>query len=145
MINYFKKLETDVAILKNFNSRVVDQLVQTKRQWWENVQSSRHEWLELREIPTSIEDDVLEDKVCNIFRELDVELDQGDIQVCHWIKKNRTIIKLSNRKDFLQSLRPKKRLKNIDGTILAYRAIPKSSLTKVFLVITGGRGTSVNA
>ena len=60
-------------------------------------------------------------------------------------KKNRTIIKLSNRKDFLQSLRPKKLLKNIDGTILAYRAIPKSSLTKVFLIITGGRGTSVNA
>ena len=41
-----------------------------------------------------------------------------DIQACHRIKNNRTIIKLNNRKDCLQVLRAKKRLKDLDGTTL---------------------------
>ena len=96
--SYLKKLEADVAIVKNVNSRIVEQLVQTERQCWENVKYSRRDCLELIGIPTLVKDDVLEEKVCGIFHELGIEIDQRDIQACYRIKNNRTIIKLSNRK-----------------------------------------------
>ena len=65
--SYLKKLEADVAIVKNVNSRLVEQLVQSERQCWENAQDSRRECLELIGIPTSVKDDVPEEKVCGIF------------------------------------------------------------------------------
>ena len=71
---------------------------------------------ELIGIPTSLKDDVLEEKVCGIFHELGIETGQRDIQAYHQIKK--TIIKLSNRKDCLQVQRAEKRLKDLDGTTL---------------------------
>ena len=142
--SYLKKLEADVAIVKNVNSKLVEQLVQTERQCWENVQYSRREYLELTGIPTSLKDDVLEEKVCGIFHEHGVEIGQRDIQACHRIKNNRTIIKLSNWKDCLRVLRAEKRLKDLDGTTLNLRATVKSSLMKVFVGIIGGCGTSVN-
>ena len=123
-----KKLEADVAIVKNVNSRLVEQLVQTERQCWENAQYSRRECLELIGIPTSVKDDVLEEKLCGIFHELGGEIGQRDIQACHRIKNNRTILKLSKRKDCLQVLRAKKQLKDLDGTTLN---LPSD--TKIFI------------
>ena len=114
--SYLKKLKVDVAIVKNVNSELVEQLVQNERLCWENAQCSRRERLELIGIPTSLKDDVLEEKVCGIFHELGIETGQRDIQAYHQIKK--TIIKLSNRKDCLQVQRAKKRLKDLDGTTL---------------------------
>ena len=61
---------------------------------------------------------MLEEKVCGIFHELDIEIGQRDIRTCDQIKNNRNIIKLSNRKDCLQVLRAKKRLKDLDDTML---------------------------
>ena len=61
---------------------------------------------------------MLKEKVCDIFHELGVEICQRDFQTYHRIKNNRTIIKLSNRKDYLQVLRSKKRLKDLDGITL---------------------------
>ena len=81
--SYLKKLEADVTIVKNINSRLVEQLVQTDRQCWENAQYPRRECLEVIGIPTSVKDDVLEEKVCGIFHELGVEIGQRDIQACH--------------------------------------------------------------
>ena len=81
--SYLKKLEADVAIVKNVNSTLVEQLVQTERQRWEYAQYSRRECLELIRIPTSVKDDALEQKVCDIFRERDVQIGQRDIQACH--------------------------------------------------------------
>ena len=52
------------------NSRLVDQLVETVRQCWASAQYSRRECLEVVGIPTSEKDDVLEDKVLNVFREI---------------------------------------------------------------------------
>ena len=81
--SYLKKLEADVTIVKNINSRLVEQLVQTERQCWENAQYPRRECLEVIGIPTSVKDDVLEEKICGIFHELGVEIGQRDIQACH--------------------------------------------------------------
>ena len=104
---YLKKPEADVAIVENFTSRLVEELVQTEQQCWENVQNSRCECLELIGIPKLVKDDVLKEKVCGIFHKFGTEIGQRDIQACHVIKNTRTIIKLSNRKDFLQVVRAK--------------------------------------
>ena len=69
-------------------------------------------------IPISVKDDVLKEKGCGIFHELDVEIGQRDIQACHQIKINRTIIKVSNRKECFHVLRAKKRLNDLNGTTL---------------------------
>ena len=74
--SYLKKVETDVVTVKNVNSKLVEQLVQTERHCWENAQYSRRECLELIEIPTSVNDNVLEEKVCGFFHELGVEIGQ---------------------------------------------------------------------
>ena len=74
--SYLKKVETDVVTVKNVNSKLVEQLVQTERHCWEKAQYSRRECLELIEIPTSVNDNVLEEKVCGFFHELGVEIGQ---------------------------------------------------------------------
>ena len=60
--NQFKKVEADVAITKDVNSRQVEQLLQTERQYWENTQYSRSECLEVIEMQTSVKDNVFEGK-----------------------------------------------------------------------------------
>ena len=49
--NHLKKLEVDVAVNKNVNSRLVEQLVETERQFWANFQYSRRECLEEVGVP----------------------------------------------------------------------------------------------
>ena len=56
----------------------------------------------------TVKDDVLKEKVCGIFHGLGLELSHRDTQTCPQVKNNRTIIKLSNKKDCLQVLRVKK-------------------------------------
>ena len=60
--NQFKNVEADVAITKIVNSRQVEQLLQTERQYWENTQYYRRECQEVIEIETSVKDNVLEGK-----------------------------------------------------------------------------------
>ena len=59
-----KKVEADVAIVKNVNKKLliinVNQLIETERQCWANSQYSRRECLEVVGIPTSIPKDSLE-------------------------------------------------------------------------------------
>ena len=41
-----------------------------------------------------------------------VKISQRDIKACHMVKYNWTIVKFSNRKDYLQVLQVKKQLRN---------------------------------
>ena len=64
-----------------------------------------------------------------VFRNIDVETDERDVQACHRLKeKERTIVKFLNRKDCLQILRVKKELKFLDPTELDF---PEN--TKIFI------------
>ena len=67
LLGYFKKLEADLALTKNVNSKLVERVVQTKRQYWANAQYSRRDTIEVIDILSSIRDQNLEDRVCNIF------------------------------------------------------------------------------
>ena len=45
LVAQMKKVEADVAIVKNVNEKLVNQLIETERQCWANAQYSRPECL----------------------------------------------------------------------------------------------------
>ena len=129
LVAQMKKVEADVAIVKNANEKLVNQLIETERQCWTNAHYSRCECLEVVGIPTSIHNDSLEANISEAFDKLGVHVEGKDIQACHRLKDHdRAIIKLSNRKDSLQVLRVKKDLKSLDLTELYF---PEG--TKIFI------------
>ena len=63
----------------------------------------------------SVRDNVLEQKVCDVFQEIGVDICDRDIQACHRLKdKDKTIVKFTNRKDCLRILRVKRQLKGLN-------------------------------
>ena len=109
LLGYFKKLEADLAVTKNLNSKLMERVVQTERQCWANAQYSRRDTIEVIGIPSSIRDHDLEDKVRNIFGEIGVNVNERDIQVCHRLReKDRKTVKVVNTKDCTNILRVKK-------------------------------------
>ena len=115
LLDHSKKLEADVAIARNVNSKLVERVVATERQYWENAQYSRRDTLEVVVIPMSVRDNVLEQKVCNVIQEIGVDICDRGIQACHRLTdKDQKIVKFTNRKDCLQILRVKRQLKGLD-------------------------------
>ena len=47
LLAHSKKLEADMAIVRNVNSKLVERVVATKRQCWENAQYSRRDELKV--------------------------------------------------------------------------------------------------
>ena len=129
LLGYFKKLESDLAVTKNVNSKLMERVVQTEKQCWANAQYSRRDTIEVIRIPSSIRDKDLEDKVRNIFGEIGVNVNERDIQACHRLReKGRTIVKFVNRKDSTDILRVKKDLKQLNPTKLSF-----TEGTKIFI------------
>ena len=58
LVTQMKKVEADVAIVKNENDKLVNQLIETEWQCWVNSQYSRQECLEVVGISTSIPSDL---------------------------------------------------------------------------------------
>ena len=128
-LTYLKKLEANIAVVKTVNDRLVEIVIKTERQCWENAQYSRRDTLKIVGIPNSVGNSVLEETVRDVFKKIGVEIDERDVQACHRLKeKERTIVKFVNRKDCLQILRVKKDLKSLDPTELDF---PEN--TKIFI------------
>ena len=68
LLDHSKKLEADEAIVRNVNNELVERVVATERQCWENAQYSRRDTLEVVGIPMSVRDNVLEQKVCDVIQ-----------------------------------------------------------------------------
>ena len=103
LLAHSKQLEADLAIARNVNSQLVESVVATERQCWENAQYSRRDTLEVVGIPMSVRDNILEQKIYDVFQEIGVDVCDRDIQACHRLKdKDRIIVKLTNRKDCLK-------------------------------------------
>ena len=101
-----------MAIVTNVNNKFVKRVVATVGQCWENAQYSRRDTLEVIGIPMTVRDNVLEQKVCDVIQEIGVDICDRDIQACHRLKyKDQTIVKFTNRKDCLRTLRVKRQLK----------------------------------
>ena len=71
--------------------------------------------MEMVGIPTSITDNVLEQKVCDVFQEIGVSICNCDIHACNRLNdKDQTVVKFTNRKDCLRILMVKTQLKGLD-------------------------------
>ena len=128
-LTHLKKLEGDIAVVRTANDRLVERVVKTERQCWENAQYSRRDTLEIVGIPNSIDNSALEETVRDVFKKIGVEIDERDVQASHRLKeKDRTIVKFVDRKDCLQILGVKKELKSLDPTYLDF-----SENTKIFI------------
>ena len=62
-LTYLKKLKADIAVVKTVNDRLVERVIKTERQCWENAQYSRRDTLEIVGIPNSVGKSVLEETV----------------------------------------------------------------------------------
>ena len=51
----FKKLESDVAVVKNVNNILCKQIVSVERQCWKNAQYSRREFVEVVGLPRQLQ------------------------------------------------------------------------------------------
>ena len=97
--NNFKKIESELSVSKNVNSKLHEWVFALERQCWGENQYSRRECLEITGLPDSVSNDDLEIK---IFDKLDVAIDPSDIEGCHWLKGNgpkKVIIKFARYKD----------------------------------------------
>ena len=63
----------------------------------------------------SVRDNLLEQKLCDVFQEIGVDICAPDIQACYRLKnKDRTNVKFTNRTDCLRILSVKRQLKGLD-------------------------------
>ena len=134
----FTKMESDLAISRNVNVKLVEFLVVTERKCWANEQYSRRECLEISGIPESVSDNALEDKIQGVLRGIDVEVDTENIESGHHLKgkgsNGKVILKLSKRKDAEKIKLNKKKLKNIDHKkMCGYYKLLWSKFKKLFL------------
>ena len=100
--NDFKKIESELSVSKNVNSKLHERVVALERQCWGNNQYSRRECLEITGVPDSVSNVDLEKTTIKIFDKLDVAIDPSNIEDCHWLKSNgpkKVIIKFARRKD----------------------------------------------
>ena len=82
-------------------------------------------------ISLSIRDQELEDKV-HIFRKIDININECDLQVCHKLReKDKTILKVVTRKDCTNIFSIKKNLKHHDPSKLSFPEELKYSSSKV--------------
>ena len=66
----FSKLEADVTIAKSINNLLLQGVADLERQCWANAKYSIREYLEVVEIPRSVDDNILEEKVIQVFKNL---------------------------------------------------------------------------
>ena len=115
--NDFEKIESELSVSKNVNSKLHERLVALERQCWGNSQYSRRECLEIIGISDSISNDDLEETAIKIFDKLDVAIDHSNIEDCHWLKNNgpkKVIIKFARRKDANLIRKNKNKLKGMN-------------------------------
>ena len=115
---YYEKLESDVIMTKQVNTKLCDKMKFLERQCWANKQYSRRECLEISGVPESITDNDLEGKVLKLLENIDVKVHPDHIEACHWINSNagpkKVVIKMSRCKDADKIRRAKKKLKGLN-------------------------------
>ena len=123
----FEQLRSDSLITKLVNTKLKEKVGSLEQQTWNNSQYSRRECLELSGIPETIENKNLEGTVLGIFEKLDVMVDPGNVEDCHWIKfskgAKKIIVKLSRRKDANKIRLLKKGLKGMNFSSLGINSV----------------------
>ena len=71
----FSKLEADIQVIRNINTKLSEPLVAVERRCYASEQYSWRECLEILGIPASVADNNLESKVLEILEEIHVPID----------------------------------------------------------------------
>ena len=102
-------LVESLVVTKTVNDNLLNCITTLKRSLHAQEQCSRRKCLEIVGIPISIDDKNLELTVCNILKEIDVPCGPEDLEDCHRIKGDHTIVKFSSRRKSFEVLHKKKR------------------------------------
>ena len=108
----FSKYEANIAITKNAKALFSTQLNEIERQCWAKAQYSRRECIEIEVTLSSVEKGNLESKVCEIFDKIGVTVTENDIETCHRLKGDETIVTFCKRKTYQNVPHKKRSLKN---------------------------------
>ena len=139
----FEQLRSDLSVTKLVNNKLKEQVVSLEWQTWRNSQYSWRECLELSSIPETFENKDLEGTVLSIFEKLDVMVDPGNVEDCHWIKPSKgakkVIVKLSRRKDANKIRLLKKSLKGMNLSSLGINSAVyiNDSLCSYYKMLSG--------
>ena len=91
-------LESSLLLSRNTNSLLTTKITRLECDLHRMEQYSRRECLEFVGIPAPVKDDELEEKMIEILDSIGVACINDDIEACHRLKSNRTIVKFSSRK-----------------------------------------------
>ena len=120
------ELESTLKVSTMVSSNLENRLINIERDIHLQEQYSRRECLEIVGIPAEIADKDLESKVCDVMKEIGVDLSGSDIQACHRLrKKDRTIIKFTNRKKCIKILKNRTKLKGFNRGLHNFPATTK--------------------
>ena len=91
----FKRLESDVEIVKTVNNNLLKQLENTERQCCANAQYLwRGECVEVIGIPESVDSKDLEHIICKGFSSIGFDIEEDRIKACHQLtNSDHTIVK----------------------------------------------------
>lgn len=111
----FKKLDSDVAFIKNVNNMLCKQIVPVETHCWKNALYSHCECVKVVELSLLITDDQLENTVCRVLQHIDANITDEKIESCDCLNKNTdsTVVKCLRRKDCDQVKRVKSELKKL--------------------------------
>ena len=113
----FKKIESELFVSKNVNSKLHKRVLALESQCSGNNQYSTRECLEITGAPDSVSNDDLEKTTIKTFDKLDVAIGPSNIEDCHWLKSNwpkKVIIKFGRRKDAKLIRKNKNKLKGMN-------------------------------
>ena len=119
-------VELSLVVNKAVNDNLINCITTLGRSLHAQEQYNRTECLEIVGIPVSINDKNPRVTVCNILNEIDVPYGPEDLEDCHKIKDDHTMVKCSSRRKSSEILHKKKKLKNIDGSKFDFNAGVKS-------------------
>ena len=93
-------MQSELVISKNWNSLLVNCIINLERNALSNAQDTRREILEINPVPYLINNADLEEKVCKALSLTGTKVKLDDIDACHRMKKKDKviIIKFKNRK-----------------------------------------------
>ena len=133
-----KVKDSIIETLKEDNIKMQNKVEILKEQPSENKlylnkldQYNRRNNIEIQGIPSSVSDDALENKVIDIFKCLNITVQNKDIEGCHRLGKanpQNTIVRFVNRKFCYEASEKKTDLKNVNNNDLGFE-----SNTKLFI------------
>ena len=117
----FGKPESELVVSNSVNSNLCKNITTLERQCWANNQYSRRECLEISGIPENNENKDSENLTFQIFEKIDISVDLGSVEDCHWVnplRSKQVILRLSKGKDANKIRAEKKKLKGKSLTSL---------------------------